>query len=63
MAKSSAKPAPRSPMTTAAAARIQSATARSNDGQVAPGSFAARAQSAAAQNQNNGSSGNSGDNA
>jgi len=37
-------------MTQAAAARIQSATARSNGGQVSSGSFAARAQSAAAHN-------------
>ncbi len=48
------------PMTSAAAARIQSATARSSGGQVAKGSFAARAQSAAAQNANPGSATNSG---
>jgi len=35
-------------MTTAAASRIQSATARANGGQVSRGSFVARAQSAAA---------------
>lgn len=63
MAKSSAKSAPRSPMTTAAAARIQSATARVNGGQVASGSFAARAQAAVAHNGNSGSTGNSGGNA
>lgn len=34
-------------MTQAAAARIQSATAKLNNGQVSKGSFAARAQSAA----------------
>jgi len=34
-------------MTQAAAARIQSATAKVNNGQVSKGSFAARAQSAA----------------
>ncbi len=37
-----------SPMTPAAASRIQGATAKSNGGSVAKGSFAARAQSAAA---------------
>ncbi|WP_422917803.1 hypothetical protein [Rhodocyclus gracilis] len=37
-------------MTASAAARIQSATARSNGGQVTAGSFAARAQAAAAKN-------------
>lgn len=37
-------------MTTSAAARIQGATARANGGQVAAGSFAARAQAAAAHN-------------
>ncbi|NHC07900.1 hypothetical protein [Azonexus fungiphilus] len=63
MAKSSAKSAPRTPMTTAAAARIQSATARTNGGQIASGSFAARAQAAAAHNGNCGSTGNSGGNA
>ena len=47
-AKSSAKS---SPMTTQAAARIQAGTAKGNDGQVKAGSFAARAQSAAATNQ------------
>jgi hypothetical protein len=35
-------------MTSTAAARIQSATARDNGGEVSSGSFAARAQSAAA---------------
>lgn len=47
-AKSSAKS---SPMNTQAAARIQSGTAKGNGGQVKVGSFAARAQSAAATNQ------------
>lgn len=37
-------------MTQAAASRIQSATARASGGQVSSGSFAARAQSAAAHN-------------
>lgn len=37
-------------MTKAAAARIQSVTAKENDGKVAKDSFAARAQSAAAKN-------------
>ena len=41
-------PSPRSPMTPAAAARIQSATAKANGGSVAKGSFAARAQHTAA---------------
>jgi len=38
------------PMTTPAAARIQGAQAKANGGQVAKGSFAARAQAAAAKN-------------
>jgi len=42
------------PMTPAAAARIQSATARASGGQVAKSSFAARAQSAAAKNSSGG---------
>ncbi len=46
MTKKTATPA--TPMTPAAASRIQSATARSSGGQVAARSFAARAQSAAA---------------
>lgn len=42
----SKKPAstPHNPMTPSAAARIQSAEARAGNGQVSPGSFAARAQ-------------------
>lgn len=59
MAKPSAKPAPRAPMTPAAATRIQAATARANGGQVTSSSFAARAQAAAAHNANSGS-GNTG---
>ena len=48
----SAKSSPKSsPMTTQAAARIQSSTAKGGGGQVKAGSFAARAQSAAATNQ------------
>jgi len=39
-----------SKMTSAAAARIQSATAKSNGGTVTSGSFASRAQSAATKN-------------
>jgi hypothetical protein len=46
----------KSPMTPAAAARIQSATAKTNNGQVSKGSFAARATSAAAKNTNQGKS-------
>ncbi|WP_434762514.1 hypothetical protein [Vibrio fortis] len=38
------------PMTPTAAARIQSGQAKANGGQVAKGSFAARAQTAAAKN-------------
>lgn len=44
----------KTPMTPAAAARIQSSTAKQNGGQVAKGSFGARAQSAAATNQKSG---------
>jgi|EP00953_Heterococcus_sp_UTEX-ZZ885_P006316 hypothetical protein len=40
------------PMTSDAASRIQSATAKSGDGGVSKGSFAAKAQSAAATNAN-----------
>lgn len=39
-------------MSTAAAARIQAANAKSGNGQTSKGSFAARAQSAAAKNSN-----------
>lgn len=46
--KTSSRSTPASPMTTTAAARIQGSTAKSNGGAVAKGSFAARAQSAAA---------------
>jgi hypothetical protein len=45
------------PMTPAAAARVQSATAKVGGGQVAKGSFAARAQSAAARNSGKGGGG------
>ncbi|AUW38546.1 hypothetical protein [Vibrio mimicus] len=38
------------PMTPSAAARIQSSAAKASGGQVAKGSFAARAQAAAAKN-------------
>lgn len=57
MAKSTAKSAPRSPMTPAAAARIQSTTARANGGKVVSDSFAARALSAAAHNASAGGKG------
>lgn len=40
----------KTPMTNTAAARIQGAQAKANGGQVAKGSFAARAQRAAAKN-------------
>lgn len=45
------------PMTPAAAARVQSASAQANGGLVAKGSFAARAQSAAAHNSVKGGGG------
>lgn len=45
------------PMTPAAAARIQSASAKAGSGQVAKGSFAARAQSAAAKGGKGGGGG------
>ncbi|QQP89075.1 hypothetical protein IGS68_24235 [Skermanella sp. TT6] len=44
-------------MTSGAASRIQGATAKSGGGGVAKGSFAARAQSAAAKNSGSGNSG------
>jgi hypothetical protein len=44
----------RTPMTTDAARRIQSADAKANGGKIAKGSFAARALSVAAKNKNNG---------
>lgn len=47
----------KTPMTPGAAARIQGATANSGDGGVAKGSFAVRAQSAAAKNSGSGNSG------
>lgn len=50
MKKSSPSPSPR-PMTPAAAARIQSAQARANGGAVQAGTFAPRAQRAAARNK------------
>ena len=46
--KTSTPAAPASPMTPAAASRIQGVTAKGNGGGVAKGSFPARAQSAAA---------------
>lgn len=46
--KTSTPAAPSTPMTQTAASRIQAATARTSGGTVAKGSFAARAQSAAA---------------
>jgi hypothetical protein len=45
----------KTPMTPQAAARIQSANAKQGSGNVAKGSFAATAQSAAAKNSANGS--------
>lgn len=46
--KSTTRSTSSTPMTAGAAARIQSATAKSNGGAVPKGSFAARAQSAVA---------------
>lgn len=40
----------KTPMTPAAASRIQSATAKANNGQTPKGSFAAKAQTVAAKN-------------
>lgn len=42
----------KTPMTPAAASRIQSATAKAGNGQTPKASFAARAESAAAKNTN-----------
>lgn len=50
----------KTPMTGEAASRIQSAEARANDGKVASGGFASRAQSAAATNANNAAGGTNG---
>ncbi|HPV23004.1 MAG TPA: hypothetical protein PLJ65_02415 [Casimicrobium sp.] len=50
MSKAQANSRGGAPMTMARAAAIQSATARANGGKVTSGSFAARAQSAAAHN-------------
>ena len=44
----------KTPMTPAAAARIQSATAKQTGGQIPKGSFPAKAQKAAAKNANGG---------
>ncbi|WP_201294497.1 hypothetical protein [Colwellia sp. 20A7] len=44
----------KTPMTTDAARRIQSQTAKANDGKITKGSFAAKALSAAEKNKNNG---------
>lgn len=44
----------KTPMTPAAAARIQSATAKQTGGQIPKGSFPAKAQKAAAKNVNGG---------
>jgi hypothetical protein len=46
--------AKKTPMTTDAARRIQSQTAKANDGKIAKDSFAANALSAAAKNKNSG---------
>lgn len=44
----------KTPMTPAAAARIQAANAKQNEGQTPKGSFPAKAQKAAAKNTNKG---------
>ena len=46
--------ATKSPMTPAAASRIQSSTAKANGGKVPAGSFSSRAQSGAAKNTGSG---------
>lgn len=46
--------AKQTPMTKAASARIQSATAKQNGGQTPKGSFGSRAQSASAKNSSKG---------
>lgn len=46
--------AKQTPMTKSAAARIQSANAKTNGGQTSKGSFPARAQSGAAKNSSKG---------
>jgi len=51
---SRSKPTPSTCMTTKAAGRIQGATARGNSGKITKGSFAARAQSAAAKSAGKG---------
>lgn len=50
--KTSTPNVPKTPMTSSAAARIQSANAKGSNGTVSKGSFAARAQSAAAKGNN-----------
>jgi len=54
MTKNNAPSPSRNAMTTAAAARIQSATTRSHGGKTPAGSFASRAQVAAARNAGRG---------
>lgn len=54
MTKNPAPSSSRNAMTTAAAARIQSATARSHGGKTPVGSFASRGQAAAARNAGRG---------
>lgn len=54
MSKKSSTTATNVPMTGSAAARIQAGTAVHNGGKVSRGSFAARAQRAAAHNTNSG---------
>ena len=53
MAKNNSSRGPSKPMTNQAAARIQSSSAKAGGGGVAKGSFAARAQSAAAKGSSN----------
>ncbi len=53
MAKNSSSGTGKTSMTASAASRIQSSTAKAGGGKVSSGSFAARAQSAAATNNGN----------
>ena len=50
MSTSKTSQSTQTPMTSSSAARIQAAQAKANGGQVSKGSFAARAQAAAAKN-------------
>ena len=53
MSKSKSSNGSQTPMSSSAAARVQSSNAKASGGAVSKGSFAARAQSAAAKNSKN----------